>query len=139
MPWPRIICSRKTFRSRASPASSSSSPGSISSPAARTEHGNRRIPAVLAALDQPRGDRRGGGGPPIPRGPPFAAPLNPIVLAGGKPVLVDVEPDTYNMDVSQLEGAITKHTRAIVPVHFAGLPVDLDPLYALAAKHGLRG
>ena len=68
----------------------------------------------------------------------FAATLNTIVLAGGKPVLVDVEPDTYNMDVSQLEGAITKHTRAIVPVHFAGLPVDLDPLYALAAKHGLR-
>jgi len=68
----------------------------------------------------------------------FAATLNTIVLAGGKPVLVDVEPDTYNMDVSKLAGAITKQTRAIMPVHFAGLPVDLDPLYELANKHGLR-
>ncbi len=68
----------------------------------------------------------------------FAATLNTIVLAGGKPVLVDVEPSTYNMDVNQLADAITGHTRAIMPVHFAGLPVDMDPLYALAAKHGLR-
>jgi dTDP-4-amino-4,6-dideoxygalactose transaminase len=68
----------------------------------------------------------------------FAATLNTIVLAGGRPVLVDVEPETYNMDVAKLAGAITPRTRAIVPVHFAGLPVDLDPLYALASKHGLR-
>ena len=68
----------------------------------------------------------------------FAATLNTIVLAGGRPVLVDVEPDTYNMDVSKLAKAITKRTRAIMPVHFAGLPVDLDPLYELADKHGLR-
>jgi len=68
----------------------------------------------------------------------FAATLNTIVLAGGKPVLVDVELDTYNLDVSKLAKAVTKRTRAIVPVHFAGLPVDLDPLYELADKHGLR-
>ncbi len=68
----------------------------------------------------------------------FAATLNTIVLAGGRPVLVDVEPDTYNMDINQLADAISTRTRAIVPVHFAGLPVDMDPLYALAAKHGLR-
>ena len=68
----------------------------------------------------------------------FAATLNTIVLAGGKPVLVDVELDTYNLDVSKLAQAITKRTRAIMPVHFAGLPVDLDPLYELADKHGLR-
>ncbi len=68
----------------------------------------------------------------------FAATLNTIVLTGGKPVLVDVEPDTYNMDVTRLAKAITKRTRAIMPVHFAGLPVDLDPLYELANKHGLR-
>ncbi|MBI5782165.1 MAG: DegT/DnrJ/EryC1/StrS aminotransferase family protein [Gammaproteobacteria bacterium] len=68
----------------------------------------------------------------------FAATLNTIVLAGGRPVLVDVEPDTYNMDVSRLAKAITKRTRAIMPVHFAGLPVDLDPLHQLAEKHGLR-
>ncbi|MHB8534451.1 MAG: DegT/DnrJ/EryC1/StrS family aminotransferase [Sulfuricaulis sp.] len=68
----------------------------------------------------------------------FAASLNTIVLAGGKPVLVDVEPDTYNMDVARLARAITKRTRAVMPVHFAGLPVDLDPLYELAKQHGLR-
>jgi len=68
----------------------------------------------------------------------FAATLNTIVLAGGKPVLVDVEPGTYNMDVSKIEMAVTKRTRAIVPVHFAGLPVDLDPLYDIAKKHNLR-
>ncbi|OGI62702.1 MAG: UDP-4-amino-4,6-dideoxy-N-acetyl-beta-L-altrosamine transaminase [Candidatus Muproteobacteria bacterium RBG_16_60_9] len=68
----------------------------------------------------------------------FAATLNTIVLAGGRPVLVDVEPHTYNMDVTRLADAIGERTRAIMPIHFAGLPVDLDPLYALAKKHGLR-
>ncbi len=68
----------------------------------------------------------------------FAATLNTIVLAGGRPVLIDVEPATYNMDVNRLAGAITSRTRAIIPVHFAGLPVDMDPLYALAKKHGLH-
>ncbi|TAM47158.1 MAG: DegT/DnrJ/EryC1/StrS aminotransferase family protein [Gammaproteobacteria bacterium] len=68
----------------------------------------------------------------------FAATLNVIVLAGAKPVLVDVDPRTFNMDIARLEAAITPRTRAIMPVHFAGLPVDLDPLYALAQKHKLR-
>ena len=68
----------------------------------------------------------------------FIATLNTIVLAGGTPVLVDVERDTYNMDVSHLEAAITERTKAIVPVHFAGAPVDLDPLYALAHRYNLR-
>ncbi len=68
----------------------------------------------------------------------FAATLNTIVIAGGRPVLVDVAPDSYNIDVAAIEGAITERTRAIVPVHFAGVPVDLDPLYALAERHGLR-
>jgi len=68
----------------------------------------------------------------------FAATLNTIALTGGKPVLVDVEPGTYNMDVTKIEQAVTKRTRAIMPVHFAGLPVDLDPLYAIAKKHNLR-
>lgn len=68
----------------------------------------------------------------------FAATLNTIVLAGATPVLVDVEEHGYNIDVDRLEQAISARTRAIVPVHFAGLPVDLDPLYAIAEKHGLR-
>jgi dTDP-4-amino-4,6-dideoxygalactose transaminase len=68
----------------------------------------------------------------------FAATLNTIVLAGGKPVLVDVEPQTYNLDVNRLADAITPNTKAIVPVHYAGLPVDLDPLYQLAQQYNLR-
>lgn len=68
----------------------------------------------------------------------FAATLNTIVLAGAKPVLVDIDPTTLNMDANLLEAAITPKTRAILPVHFAGLPVDLDVIYALAAKYNLR-
>lgn len=68
----------------------------------------------------------------------FVATLNTIVLAGGTPVLVDVEPGTYNMDLNQLEAAITKKTRVIMPVHFAGLPVDMTALYEIANRHGLR-
>ena len=68
----------------------------------------------------------------------FAATLNCIVLAGGRPRLVDVEPGTYNLDLDQVEAAIGPATRAILPVHFAGLPVDLDRLYAIASHHGLR-
>lgn len=68
----------------------------------------------------------------------FAATLNAIVLAGGRPVLVDVEPATYNLDVTKVADAVTPRTRAIVPVHFAGLPVDLDPLYGLAEDEDIR-
>ena len=68
----------------------------------------------------------------------FAATLNCIVLARGKPVLVDIDPATLNIDATRIEAAITPRTRAIMPVHFAGLPVDLDPIYALAKKHSLR-
>ncbi len=68
----------------------------------------------------------------------FVASLNTIVQAGGKPVLVDINPNTRNMDVNLLEAAITPKTRAIMPVHFAGQPVDLEPLYEIAKKHNLR-
>ena len=68
----------------------------------------------------------------------FAATLNTIVLAGGRPVLVDVEPSTYNMNVSRVEATLTPQTKAIIPVHFAGMPVDLAPLYDIASRHGLR-
>lgn len=68
----------------------------------------------------------------------FVASLNTIVLAGAKPVLVDVDINTYNIDVARIRDAITPRTKAIMPVHFHGLPVDLDPLYELANQHGLR-
>lgn len=87
---------------------------------------------ALAALDLKPGDEV------ITTPMTFAATLNTIVIAGGRPVLVDVEPHTYNMDVRRLAAAITPRTRAIVPVHFAGLPVDMDPVCALADQHGVR-
>lgn len=68
----------------------------------------------------------------------FAATLNTIVLAGGKPVLVDIAHNSLNMDLDRLEDAITEKTKAIMPVHFAGLPVDLDKLYEIAHRHNLR-
>jgi dTDP-4-amino-4,6-dideoxygalactose transaminase len=68
----------------------------------------------------------------------FAATANVIVRRGAKPVFVDVDLDTRNIDFNQVEAAITARTGAIMPVHFAGLPVDMDRLYALAEKHGLR-
>ena len=61
-----------------------------------------------------------------------------IVYTGATPVFVDVLPDTLTMDPSQVEAAITPRTRAILPVHIYGQPVDLDPLLAIARRHGLR-
>jgi perosamine synthetase len=61
-----------------------------------------------------------------------------IVRAGATPVLVDCDPRTWNMDIGQVEARITPRTRAIMVVHIFGLPVDMDPLLALARKHGLK-
>ena len=59
------------------------------------------------------------------------------IRLGAVPVLVDCDPDTWGMDVSQVEGKITPRTKAIMPVHIYGHPVDMDPLMALARKHGI--
>jgi perosamine synthetase len=60
-----------------------------------------------------------------------------IVENGGTPVLIDCDPRTWCMDVSQIETKITPRTRAIMPVHIYGHPVDMDPILNLAEKHGL--
>lgn len=60
-----------------------------------------------------------------------------IVRAGAIPVLVDSDPVTWNMDVREVEARITPRTRAIMAVHIYGLPVDMDPLLEIAARHGL--
>jgi len=60
-----------------------------------------------------------------------------VIRAGATPVLVDCDARTWNMDVSQVERAITPRTKAIMPAHIYGLPVDLDPLRELAKKHNL--
>jgi len=67
----------------------------------------------------------------------FAATAEMIALIGGKPVFVDVEEDTANIDVSQLEAAITPRTRAIMPVSLYGQPADMDEINAVAARHRL--
>jgi dTDP-4-amino-4,6-dideoxygalactose transaminase len=68
----------------------------------------------------------------------WPATVNAIVLAGGNPVLVDVEPETLNLDAARVGAAVTPRTRAILPVHFAGQPCDMAALGAVAAAHRLR-
>ncbi len=68
----------------------------------------------------------------------FVASANVIVRVGAKPVFVDVELASRNIDVNQIEAAITPRTKAIMPVHFAGLAANADAIYALAKKHNLR-
>jgi perosamine synthetase len=60
-----------------------------------------------------------------------------IVRAGAIPIVVDCDPTTWNMDVSQIEAKITPRTKAIMVVHIYGLPVDMDAVVVLAEKHGL--
>ena len=67
----------------------------------------------------------------------FAATAEMIALIGAKPVFVDVEEDTANIDVSGLEAAITPRTRAIMPVSLYGQPADMDEINAIAARHRL--
>ena len=68
----------------------------------------------------------------------FFATAEAILLTGATPVFVEIDPITFNMDVSAVEQAITERTRAIMPVHLYGLMADMDGVMALARKHGLR-
>ena len=67
----------------------------------------------------------------------FVATAEVVTYFGAIPVLCDIEEDTHNMDVSRLERLITPRTRAIIPVHFAGQPCDMDEIMALARARGL--
>ena len=67
----------------------------------------------------------------------FIATASSVALVGGVPVFVDVDPDTYLIDPAAVEAAITEKTKAIIAVHIAGQPADLDALTAIAAKHGV--
>jgi perosamine synthetase len=64
--------------------------------------------------------------------------IGEIIRAGARPVLVDSDPVTWNMDVGQVADKVTPRTRAILVVHIYGLPVDMDPLLELAEKHDLK-
>jgi dTDP-4-amino-4,6-dideoxygalactose transaminase len=67
----------------------------------------------------------------------FASTLNMITLCGAKPVFVDIHYDTLNINADLIEGKITGRTRGIIPVHFAGAPVDMDRILGIAKKHDL--
>jgi dTDP-4-amino-4,6-dideoxygalactose transaminase len=68
----------------------------------------------------------------------FIATAEAISVCGGRPVFVDVEERTYNMDPSKLEAAITPRTKAVIPVHLFGQTADMAPIMEIAHKHGLR-
>lgn len=68
----------------------------------------------------------------------FVATSESIVRAGARPVFVDIEPDSFNMDVSRLEAAITPNTRAILPVHLYGQPANMDEILRVAKAHNLK-
>jgi dTDP-4-amino-4,6-dideoxygalactose transaminase len=68
----------------------------------------------------------------------FCATVNTVIHAGATPVLVDVEPDTFNIDPQLVRLAITRRTKAIMPVHFAGRSCNMDALAAIAAAHDLK-
>jgi dTDP-4-amino-4,6-dideoxygalactose transaminase len=68
----------------------------------------------------------------------FAATANVIARCGARPVFVDVDLDTRNIDVAAAARAVTPKTRALMPVHFAGHPIDMSGIYALARQHQLR-
>ena len=68
----------------------------------------------------------------------FIATVEAIILAGAKPVLIDIDPETYNMDPRKLEAAITPRTKAVIPVYMYGQPADMDPIVDIARAHDLK-
>ena len=68
----------------------------------------------------------------------FIASWLAVSNVGAKPVPVEPDPKTYNIDASRIEAAITSRTKAIMPVHLYGQPADIDPILAIAEKHGLK-
>jgi len=68
----------------------------------------------------------------------FIATAEVVGLLGAVPVFVDIDPRTFNLDPARLEEAVTERTKAIIPVHLFGQPCDMDPILAVAARHGLK-
>jgi dTDP-4-amino-4,6-dideoxygalactose transaminase len=67
----------------------------------------------------------------------FVSTANAFVLRGGVPVFVDIRPDTMNIDEEKIEAAITPMTKAIVPVHYGGVPCEMEKIMTIAQRHGL--
>jgi perosamine synthetase len=93
--------------------------------------GTAALHVAIAALDLERGDHV------LVSSSTNIATALAVAHNGGIPVPVDVEPDTWNLDLDLIEGMITPQTRAILPVHLFGHPVDMDRLVAIARKHDL--
>ncbi|MBV5348782.1 aminotransferase class I/II-fold pyridoxal phosphate-dependent enzyme, partial [bacterium] len=68
----------------------------------------------------------------------FTSTAEVVRYLGADPVFVDIDPLTFNIDASKIEAAITPRTKAIIPVHFAGLACDMDAILTIARKHGLK-
>jgi dTDP-4-amino-4,6-dideoxygalactose transaminase len=67
----------------------------------------------------------------------FVSTVNAFVLRGARPVFIDIRPDTLNLDEAQLERLITPRTRAVVPVHYAGVGCEMDAILSVAQRHGV--
>jgi dTDP-4-amino-4,6-dideoxygalactose transaminase len=94
--------------------------------------GTNALSLALSALDIKQGDEV------ITTPNTFIATAAAISHVGARPVFVDVSPDTYNMDSTQLEKTITGRTRAIIPVHLYGHPAEMDAVRQVAQKHNLK-
>jgi dTDP-4-amino-4,6-dideoxygalactose transaminase len=68
----------------------------------------------------------------------FIATIEAIILTGAKPIFVDIDPDTCNIDVTQIEEKITRRTKAVIPVHLYGQPADMEPVWKLAKAYNLK-
>jgi len=93
--------------------------------------GTAALHLCLAALDIGPGDEV------ITTPFSIAATSNVIVCQGAKPVFVDIEPETYNLDPKRIEAAITPKTKAIMPIHYGGQCAEMDEIMEIAEKHGL--
>ncbi len=67
----------------------------------------------------------------------FVSTVNAFVLRGARPVFLDIRPDTLNLDESQLEAALTPHTKAVIPVHYAGVGCEMDAILDIAKRHNV--
>jgi perosamine synthetase len=99
--------------------------------AVAVSNGTVALMAIYAGLGLGPGDEV------ITVGHTFNATVSAILSTGARPVFVDIEPDTYLIDASRIEAAITPRTRAICPVHLYGLPADMERIVAIAEQHGL--
>lgn len=99
--------------------------------AVAVSNGTAALHAACAAIEIGEGDEV------ITTPLTFAASANCVLYCGGTPVFADVDPKTYNIDPEDIRRKITKKTKAIIPVHLAGQPCDMDAIYEIAAEYGL--